>query len=319
MQPLPIHLPSGNLIADRRFEWARDREAKGDLAGAADLLTQALELAPGYASAWFALGELREKLGDRDGAVAAFRKAAQADRQDRHGATLHLIRLGALPAAAMPEGYVRALFDGYAPGFDQALIEGLGYRAPELLLRAVQAARAGERMKFGSVLDLGCGTGLAGAAFRPFCDWLVGVDLSPAMLAKARAKGLYDRLIEGEAAGFLGQEAAAKARYHLILAADVLMYLDDLAPVLKAAAQVLAPSGLIAFSLETHGGDGVILRETLRYAHGAAHVRAALEAGRLTLVSLDSAATRTEKGVAGARTDRGGRTKRMIPKKPART
>lgn len=297
MQPLPIHLPSGNLIADRRFEWARDLAAKGDLAGAADLLMQALELAPFYAAAWFALGELREKLDDRDGAIAAFRQAAQADPQDRHGASLHLIRLGAQTAAAMPESYVRTLFDGYAPGFDQALRQGLGYRAPELLLHAVQAVRAGARVKFGSVLDLGCGTGLAGAAFRPHCDWLVGVDLSPAMLAQARAKGLYDRLVEGDVAEFLGQEAAAKARYHLILAADVFMYLDALTPVLTAAAQVLAPSATIAFSVETHDGDGVMLRETLRYAHGAAHVRAALAGAGLTLVSLDSAATRTEKNV----------------------
>ena len=296
LQPLPIHLPSGNLIADRRFEWARDLEAKGDLTGATDLLTQALELAPGYASAWFALGELREKLGQRDGAIAAFREAAQADRQDRHGAMLRLIRLGAQPAGAMPEGYVRALFDGYAPAFDQALNKGLGYRAPELLLGAVQAARAGERMKFGSVLDLGCGTGLAGAAFRACCDWLVGVDLSPAMLAQARTKGLYDRLTEGEVLGFLGGEAQAKAHYHLILAADVFMYLDGLAPVLTAAAQVLAPSGSIAFSVETHDSDGVILRDTLRYAHGAAHARTALTAAGLSLVSLDFAATRTEKG-----------------------
>ena len=51
MPPLPIHLSSGNLIVDRRFEWARDLAAKGDLAGAADLLTQALELAPTYAAA----------------------------------------------------------------------------------------------------------------------------------------------------------------------------------------------------------------------------------------------------------------------------
>jgi predicted TPR repeat methyltransferase len=298
LPPLPIHLPSGNLIADRRFEWARDLEAKGDLAGAADLLVQALELAPDYAAAWFALGELREKIGDRAGAVAAFRQAAQADRQDRHGAALHLIRLGAQPAAAMPQGYVRALFDGYALAFDQALTEGLGYRAPELLLHAVQAAHAGGRMKFGAVLDLGCGTGLAGAAFRPHCDWLVGVDLSPAMLAQARTKGLYDRLVEGEILGFLADEATAKARYHLILAADVFVYLDDLAPVLTAAARVLAPSGLLAFSVETHDGDGVILRETLRYAHGAAHVGAALAAAKLVPVSLDSAATRTEKGVA---------------------
>ena len=261
------------------------------------MLAQALELVPDYASAWFALGALREKLGERDGAIAAYQKAAAADAQDRHGALLHLIRLGAAPAAAMPEGYVRALFDGYAPGFDRALTEGLGYRAPELLLRAVQAAAPADRMKFGSLLDLGCGTGLAGAALRPFCDWLVGVDLSPAMLAQARIKGLYDRLVEGEVLDFLGKEAVAKANYHLILAADVFMYLDDLAPVLEAAALVLAPSGLIAFSVETHDGDGVILRDTLRYAHGAAHVRSALAAAGLKLVSLEIAATRTEKGV----------------------
>ena len=59
----PIFLSSGDVIADRRFEWARDREAKGDLTGAADLLMQALEVAPDYASAWFLLGELRERLG----------------------------------------------------------------------------------------------------------------------------------------------------------------------------------------------------------------------------------------------------------------
>ena len=295
MQPLPIHLPSGNLLADRRFEWARDLAAKGDLAGAADLLLQALELAPGYAAAWFALGELREKLGDRDGAIAAFEQARSADPDDRHGARLHLIRLGAEPLAAMPESYVRTLFDGYAGGLDQALTQGLSYRAPELLLRAVEAS--GACMKFGSLLDLGCGTGLAGAAFRPHCDWLVGVDLSPAMLAQARGKGLYDRLVEGDVAAFLAGEAAAKARYHLILAADVFMYLADLSAVLRAAAQVLAPSAIIAFSVETHDGDGVILRETLRYAHGAAHVRAALAAAGLKLVSLESAATRTEKNV----------------------
>ena len=291
----PIFLSSGNLIADRRFEWARDLAAKGDLAGAADLLMQALDLVPGYAAAWFALGELREKLRERDDAVAAFAQAKAADPQDRHGASLHLIRLGAEPAGAMPEAYVRTLFEGYAGAFDQALREGLGYRAPELLLRAVEAN--GVRMKFGAALDLGCGSGFAGAVFRPYCDRLVGVDLSPAMLGQARAKRLYDRLVESDVAAFLAGEAAAQARYHLIVAADVFMYFDALTPVLAAAARVAVPSATIAFSVETHDGDGVILQETLRYAHGVAHVRSALVAAGLKLVSLDSAATRTEKNV----------------------
>jgi predicted TPR repeat methyltransferase len=285
-------MSSGNLIADRRFEWARDLAAKGDHAAAADLLTQVLDLAPNYAAAWFALGDARERLGERGSAIAAFERARAADTKDAHGAALRLARLGTT-AVAMPAGYVRSLFDGYASGFDAALSEGLSYRGPELLLCAVQAA--GAPMKFGSALDAGCGTGLAGAAFRPFCDWLVGVDLSSGMLAQARAKGIYDRQVEGDVLDFLGAEQASS--YHLVVAADVFMYLDALAPVLTAVARVLAPAGLVAFSVETHDGEDVILRETLRYAHGAAHVRDALTAARLTVVSLDAASTRTEKGL----------------------
>lgn len=289
MQLQPTHLSSGDLIADRRYEWARDREAKGDLAGAVDLLSQAVELAPGFASAWFALGEMRGKLGDRVGALTAFERARAADPQDRHGAALHIARLSGA-ACEMPEGYVRALFDAYAPAFDDTLTGALNYRGPDLLLRAVQAHRS----KFDSVLDLGCGTGLAGAAFRPFCGRLVGVDLSAGMLAKARAKGLYDRLVAADVVTFLAEDASA--RYHLIVAADVFMYLRDLAPVIAACANRLEQSGLLAFSVETHDTDGVLLRETLRYAHSTAHVRAALAAAKLKTVSLDSAATRTEKG-----------------------
>jgi predicted TPR repeat methyltransferase len=307
----PIFLSSGDIIADRRFEWARDLEAKGDLAGAVDLLMQAIELAPAHASAWFMLAELREKLNDRTGAIAAFEQAQAADPQDRHGAALHLARLGAHPAAAMPEGYVRSLFDEYAARFDQALMEGLKYRAPELLFRAVEMAHAAP-MKFGSVLDLGCGSGLAALPFRPFSDWMVGVDLSSAMLAQARVKGLYDRLIESEVLAFLAGEATIGARYHLVLAADVFMYFDDLGPVVRAAAAVLAPGGLIAFSAETHDGVGVMLHNSLRYAHSEAHVGDALSGAGLTLVSLDSASCRNEKGqpapgligVATARADK---------------
>ncbi len=62
----PLFVSSGDLIADRRYQWALDLIARGDLAGAADLLAQTAELAPGFAAAWFMLGEAREKLGDRD-------------------------------------------------------------------------------------------------------------------------------------------------------------------------------------------------------------------------------------------------------------
>jgi predicted TPR repeat methyltransferase len=292
-----IFLSSGDVIADRRFEWARDREAKGDLTGAADLLMQALELAPNYASAWFMLGELRERLGDRTGAVAAFGQAKAADPNDVQGATLRLTRLGVRSGGAMGESYVRALFDGYAPRFDQALTVGLNYRGPELLFRAIEGVHPNVRMKFGSVLDLGCGTGLAAFPLRPFSDWMVGVDLSSEMLVQARTKGVYDRLIEKEILAFLAIEAEIGGHYHLVLAADVFMYFDDLAPVLSAVAKVMDSPGLLAFSVETHENGNVILRDTLRYAHSETHVRAALAESGLNPVGLDFASTRIEKGV----------------------
>lgn len=292
-----LSLSSGDLIADRRFEWARDCEAKGDLAGAADLLVQALELVPGYASAWFTLGELRDKTGNRDGAIDAFRRARAADPADRHGAALHLARLGADAAGGMPEAYVRALFDHYAPAFDRALLDGLDYRAPQVLLAAVEDAcrGLGRASYFGSVLDLGCGTGLAGAVFRSFAGRLAGVDLSSGMIAQARAKGLYDRLDTLDAMQFLDAAIASNEKYDLVVAADVLMYFPDVTPVIAAAGKVLAAGGILAFTTETHEGSGVVLRETLRYAHAADHVSAAVAAAGLSLLDLREISTRTEK------------------------
>src|SRR5437660_3849189 len=92
--PARLFLSSGNLMADRRFEFARDLQLKGDLPAAADLIEQAIELAPNFTSAWFTLGEIRAQLGEHDKAIAAFRKSRESDLNDQHGAHLHLIRLG---------------------------------------------------------------------------------------------------------------------------------------------------------------------------------------------------------------------------------
>ena len=123
--PARLFLSSGDLTADRRFEFARDLQLKGDLAAAADLLLQAIELAPNFASAWSTLGEIRVELGQADAAIAAFRKVGAADSDDRHGASLHLMRLGAQEIAAMPQAYVQVLFDQYAPRFEAALVGDL--------------------------------------------------------------------------------------------------------------------------------------------------------------------------------------------------
>jgi predicted TPR repeat methyltransferase len=294
----PLFVSSGDLIADRRYDHAMALRARGELAEAADLMRQALELAPRFASAWFALGAIHAELHDCDGAVAAFREAWAADPADRQGAALCLARLGAAGVGeAMSPAYVRGLFDQYAPRFDAALGK-LSYRAPALLRDAVAAAceGRGRRIHFGTMLDLGCGTGLAGAAFRPHINWLIGVDLSAAMVAQARHKGLYDRLAVGDIGEFLAGEAEQSAGHHLVVAADVFVYLADLGPVIAGVVRVLAPGGMFAFTVETHAGEGVVLGEKLRYAHGAEYVREAVASAGLTLLRLDEASTRTEKG-----------------------
>jgi predicted TPR repeat methyltransferase len=298
MKPTALFLSSGDVLADRRYARAKAYAADGDVAAAVDLLTQALERAPNFASAWFALGEMRAQGGDRAGAVQAFRAALAADPADRHGAALQLARLGAdEPGAAMAPAYVRSLFDQYALNFDQALVEGLGYRGPMLLreaLRAVAAAR-GRPFYFARALDLGCGTGLVAEALRACCGAIVGVDLSPAMAAAARRKGLYAEVAVDDMVAFMA--AQAEASCDLVVAGDAFVYVADLAPVCRAVARALAPDGLFAFTVETHAGAGVVLGEKLRYAHGADHVRAALDATGLVPFALNQVATRSENGV----------------------
>jgi predicted TPR repeat methyltransferase len=296
----PLFVSSGDLIADRRYKWAIDQAARGDFVAAADILAQTVEIAPAFATAWFALGAIRDRLGDRAGAIAAFEKTRDADPDDYHGARLQLARLGSGETTpAMSEAYVRRLFDQYAGRFDTALTVRLAYRGPAVLREAVeQAANAVVRpLRFARMLDLGCGTGLAGAAFAPLADRLVGVDLSPAMVAQAENKQLYDRLVTGDLSAFLKGELDSGETYDLVVAADVFVYVSDLQPVLAAAARVLAPGGLFAFTVETHAGEGVTLLQTLRYAHGEPYIRRTLGDAGLTAASISKAAVRSEKGV----------------------
>jgi predicted TPR repeat methyltransferase len=289
-----LFFSSGDLLADRRFEFARDLQLKGDLIAAADLLLQATELAPNFASAWFTLGQIRAELNQHDLAIAAFRHARASDPDDRHGASVWLMRLGAEDLSAMPRGYVQALFDQYAPRFEAALLGDLRYRAPQLLYKAVLATRAAAKKPafFKRAIDLGCGTGLGAAAFAKNVDHFIGIDLSPGMIEQARATALYEELEVTDMVEGLRERQEASAE--LILAADAMVYVPDLVPVLSEVKRVLAPGGLVTFTVETHDSDGVIMGAGLRYAHGADYIRNAVAASALALAHLERASPRTE-------------------------
>ena len=175
----PLFVSSGDLVSDRRYKAAVELAARGDFAAAADVLMQTVEVAPGFATAWFALGAIRDRLGDRDGAVAAFWPVSRADPEDYHGARLQLARLGAgAGTPAMTEPYVRRLFDQYAGRYDAALTEHLHYRGPALLLEAVTSAlaRQARPIRFESLLDLAAAPGLAERCFAPFpCGSLASI------------------------------------------------------------------------------------------------------------------------------------------------
>jgi predicted TPR repeat methyltransferase len=289
-----LFLSSGDLVADRRYEFARDLQIRGDLVAAAELLEQAIELAPRFASAWFALGKIRRELGENGAAITAFREARDADPDDHHGASLHLMQLGSEGLSDMPKAYVQALFDQYAPRFDHELLDDLGYRAPSLLFKAVLSVRAAAKKPafLKRAIDLGCGTGLGAAAFASNVDRFIGIDLSLGMIEQARTTGLYAELEVDDMLNGLRRQPDASA--DLVLAADAMVYVCDLAPVIAEAARVLAPGGMLAFTVETHDGDSVIIGESLRYAHGAAYVRGAIEAAGLKLSALQAASPRNE-------------------------
>jgi predicted TPR repeat methyltransferase len=142
-----------------------------------------------------------------------------------------------------------------------------------------------------SILDLGCGTGLAGAMFQPLAARLDGVDLSPAMIEKARARGIYDDLVVADLETALG---TAGAFYDLILAADTLVYLGDLGTVFRGAAARLAPDGYFLFTTEAKDGDGFELGPKRRWRHSDAYLRATATAAGLSVAGLVAATPRHE-------------------------
>ena len=273
---LPSQLSSGDVIADRRADYAKMLAESGEPAGAAELMEQALELVPGWAAGWFSLAGYREKAGDAAGAAEALQRVLSLDAGDLFGAGLKLAVLGAAAVPDRPPSrYVERLFDDYADRFDTALVEKLDYSVPQKL----GALIATTARHFRHAVDLGCGTGLLGPEVRGRVDRLEGFDLSGNMLAKAREKGVYDHLgqadlsLDAERSGLFG-EGLAKNRADLVTAADVLMYLGDLEATFALVAALAAPGAIFAFSVEDAGeGDGFVLRSSLRYAHTEAYLR----------------------------------------------
>lgn len=187
-----------------------------------------------------------------------------------------------------PPEMVARSFDEIAEDFDDRLVRRLAYKGPERLsgLIASHLASAGAL----DVLDLGCGTGLCAPFLRPYARRLVGVDLSTGMLAKAKARELYDHL---QVADLHTALVADEACWDLLVAGDTFPYLGDLEAVFSGAFKALKPRGWFAFSTEATEGEGYVLRGNGRYAHGARYIRA-LANSRFEVVARTAATLRRE-------------------------
>lgn len=254
--------------AEAWFRHGQTLQALGRHAEAQPAYERALALDDTIAQAWSNLGGIHKDAGRFDDAAACYERAIEhgADRE-LHRWYLASLRSGGTPQAA-PKAYVEGLFDDYADQFDSHLVNVLHYRTPAVLAEAIRRAQP---QGFRSGLDLGCGTGLVAPLLQGLVPQLDGVDLSQRMLDKARALNLYDRL---EKADVVEHLLAADRRYDLVLSADVVPYLGELAPLFSAVRRVIEPGGVFAFSAERAGAqERFVLRASMRFAHGEAYLR----------------------------------------------
>lgn len=264
---------------------------------ALECFRKAVEHGPGYAAAYEALARLLYRAGLVSEAAEIYRKWLACDPDNPIPKHMLAASTGENVPTRAGDAYLSETFDAFADSFDENLHE-LGYRAPELLAAAV-ATKLGARVELSQrgldILDAGCGTGLCGPLLKPMARTLVGVDISPGMLDKARARGMYDELIVEELSTFMRRRPEG---VDLIVSADTLVYFGALEEPLAAAYACLRNGGLAAFTLERldpeAGAPAYRIEPHGRYSHQESYVRAALANAGFSSVSIGGDTLRRE-------------------------
>jgi predicted TPR repeat methyltransferase len=270
-QALHCHEQARALGADGAefcLRWGECLAHQARLPQALQAFEQALAHDPELAEAWSQLAHVQRDMGQTAQAIVGYQRAMQLGADPE----LHRYYLAALspqqPVVNAPAVYVQTLFDQYANDFEAHLVGQLGYQGHRVLLEQLPVPPG---TRFERVWDLGCGTGLCGQLIRPRAEHLSGVDLSSAMLDKARALGVYDKLHAQELVDFLKQGAEL---VDLVLAADVFIYVGHLEAVFEALGSRVRPGGWLAFTVEeADPGQAVQLHSTLRFAHALTYLQ----------------------------------------------
>lgn len=270
----PAAVPMAAAEASPLQRTLADARSKEKLAADIEAQQKIADLS-GDPGAILKLARLQLLLDRRDAALVSYRRLLERRPDDPEARHMVGILSGATPEKVDP-AYVARLFDAFADTFDDKLTNWLDYQAPQHVA-AMAKGMLGEGRIAARAVDLGCGTGLLGPLVKAFVATLDGVDLSPRMLEKARARQIYDNLHEADAVAFLARHPAA---YDVALAADVLNYIGALDDLFRAARSALLPGGLLVATVEKADGFGFVGTKSGRYAHGEPYVRAmAAEAG----------------------------------------
>lgn len=265
---------------------------QGDLEEAISYYLRAIAIDPNIFAAHNNLGAVYLTLKQRELAEKHFQEALRI--QPGNEAIRHTLAILAQKndITTSPSAYISTLFDAYADHYDAHLSQSLHYQVPALMYEMVHHAVQLPKHQW-RVLDLGCGTGLCGQYFREAACELTGVDLSTKMLDVARSKQLYDKLVHAEVLSFMQQQ---NQTYDLILAADMLVYQGDLAPVFAAVYHALRPSGYFIFNVEAADKDDFHLTSSGRFAHSKAYLDQLITNNQFNALAFRMMTLRTQEG-----------------------
>lgn len=195
-------------------------------------------------------------------------------------------------SSAAPEGYVENLFDNSANNFEGYLQDKLEYHTPELL-KNILLDRGMGAGTYKTVVDLGCGTGLSGEAFKDISETLIGIDLSKSMIQIAQDKNIYDRLEQNDLLRGLN---TVTDPVDLFIATDVFVYIGELKDTFEAIKQKAAKKTVFVFSTEhLDTAEGFTLRDTGRYAHSKSYIESLAKTFGFSLTHFEETNLRKEK------------------------
>ena len=97
--------------------------------------------------------------------------------------------------------------------------------------------------RVGSLLEIGCGEGHQSLQLRQTCDRLIGLDVSPRAVERARRRCPESEFLVGDV---FSQEVDARAPFDLVVACEVLYYMSDVPAALRRMRE-LGRKGLVTY------------------------------------------------------------------------